>query len=321
MLCAGLLDVGGKDSCQGDSGGPLVVFDAATQSWQQAGIVSWGSGCAEPNFPGVYTRLSNYINWMTDQGVDLTPDVAVLAISKTGPSEVVAGDLITYTLHISNTGDAAATTLLISDTLPAGATHIDGSGGTLVGDTVQWSLPSLAAAATASVSFAVTTTETVTNSQYAVKADNGLNVSGQVAVVTTIAQPLLTISKIGPAFVQSGDSITYTLWVDNQSQLATATNLVITDVVPGGAYVIGIGTGGVFSPGSGSFLAGSVVSWTVPSLAPGGTVSVTLVVTATSTITNSNYAVHAANTVSAVGQNAVKTVVLRPVLYLPLVIK
>lgn len=52
MLCAGR-DSGGIDTCQGDSGGPL------TQGSVLTGIVSWGNGCARPNFFGVYTRVSN----------------------------------------------------------------------------------------------------------------------------------------------------------------------------------------------------------------------------------------------------------------------
>jgi secreted trypsin-like serine protease len=66
MLCAGL-KAGGKDSCQGDSGGPLMTFDTGTSTWKQVGIVSWGDGCAAPNFYGVYTRLSRYADWVALQ--------------------------------------------------------------------------------------------------------------------------------------------------------------------------------------------------------------------------------------------------------------
>nr|XP_015194905.1 PREDICTED: serine protease 33-like [Lepisosteus oculatus] len=64
MICAGLRQ-GGKDSCQGDSGGPLVSKQSSV--WVQAGIVSFGQGCARPNLPGVYTRVSQYKAWIQAQ--------------------------------------------------------------------------------------------------------------------------------------------------------------------------------------------------------------------------------------------------------------
>ena len=66
MFCAGYLD-GQTDSCKGDSGGPLV-----TQYKQTAfllGIVSWGKGCARPGNYGIYTRVSNYLEWIHDRTV------------------------------------------------------------------------------------------------------------------------------------------------------------------------------------------------------------------------------------------------------------
>ncbi|XP_051741852.1 trypsin I-P1-like isoform X7 [Ctenopharyngodon idella] len=62
MICAGLLNEGGKDSCQGDSGGPMV--SKKDSLWIQSGIVSFGKGCALPKYPGVYTRVSQYQNWI-----------------------------------------------------------------------------------------------------------------------------------------------------------------------------------------------------------------------------------------------------------------
>ncbi len=70
MLAAGLKE-GGKDACQGDSGGPLVVRDPRSNEAKLAGIVSWGRGCAQPNRPGMYTRVSSYHDWIVEVVGDL----------------------------------------------------------------------------------------------------------------------------------------------------------------------------------------------------------------------------------------------------------
>lgn len=61
MVCAGV-DGGGKDACQGDSGGPLVARG------RLIGLVSWGTGCGEREYPGVYTRVSSVADAVRQHG-------------------------------------------------------------------------------------------------------------------------------------------------------------------------------------------------------------------------------------------------------------
>ncbi|XP_044151667.1 LOW QUALITY PROTEIN: hepatocyte growth factor activator [Bufo gargarizans] len=61
MFCAGYFDCD-MDACQGDSGGPLACQRDKTSYLY--GIVSWGDGCGRLNKPGVYTKVSNYVQWI-----------------------------------------------------------------------------------------------------------------------------------------------------------------------------------------------------------------------------------------------------------------
>ncbi|XP_047737100.1 proclotting enzyme-like isoform X2 [Hyalella azteca] len=64
FMCAGYA-AGGTDACQGDSGGPLLLYGSSLQ-WIQIGVVSFGNRCAEPGYPGVYTRLTKFMPWIHD---------------------------------------------------------------------------------------------------------------------------------------------------------------------------------------------------------------------------------------------------------------
>jgi len=67
MMCAGN-GLGDSDACHGDSGGPLFVKNG--NSYVQYGLVSFGNGCAKEGFYGVYTRVSEYIDWINSKTGD-----------------------------------------------------------------------------------------------------------------------------------------------------------------------------------------------------------------------------------------------------------
>jgi len=114
MLCAGL-ETGGKDACQGDSGGPLIVPDGQG-GWKQAGIVSWGSGCAQPELYGVYTKVSNYIDWIDEETAGVVVPMPTSTVTATQTSTPTATETSTATATATSQPTSTATPTVLTAT-------------------------------------------------------------------------------------------------------------------------------------------------------------------------------------------------------------
>ncbi len=126
QLAAGLIGIGGKDSCQGDSGGPFVV-PGPDGSVILAGVVSWGYGCAAPQYPGMYARVSSFATWI-EQTTGIAGDTGGGGSGGGGSS----GGGQTVLLDQSGLSGAKNTWTHFSITVPAGQAQllVDSFGGT-----------------------------------------------------------------------------------------------------------------------------------------------------------------------------------------------
>ncbi|MCG3208918.1 MAG: hypothetical protein FOGNACKC_02531 [Anaerolineae bacterium] len=206
-----------------------------------------------------------------------------LSLVKSGsPEPVVAGEVITYTLTVTNNGPSDAQTVAISDTLPAGVAviSVDPITSGQSGRQLDWLLPGLGQGATGVITVVVgvdsalaggpiTNTAVVTVSA----ATDLLAANNTAAVTTTVAvEADLQISKSAlPEPVVAGEIITYMLTITNAGP-SDAPGVVVTDTLPLSLTLVG-------ATPSPTGQAGQTVSWNLGA-APAGS-SQTIILSAT----------------------------------------
>ncbi len=274
---------------------------------------------------GTYSIRCNETPAVAGAAISTTVSSApVLAISKTdAPDPVTAGSNVTYTLSYSNTGNANATGVVVSDTVPANTTFVSATGGgTLASGVVSWSIGTLNAGASSSVQMVVRVASplangtVITNGTYSIRCNETPAVAGAAISTTVSSSPTLTITKTdAPDPVTAGSNVTYTLSYSNTGN-ANATGVVVSDTVPANTTFVSATGGGT--------LASGVVSWSIGTLNAGASGSVQMVVRVASPlangtlITNGTYSIRCNETPAVAGAAISTTVGSAPVLALTL---
>lgn len=179
----------------------LRVTNGAIVTMQQTGVgteVQW-------RFPlPLEANQRGEVVYRLRRDTVMTPSSGLM-IRKQGPSHALVNDLIRYDLAVTNRTTTTLTNLLLTDTIPLHAYYI--AGGTRSGDQVYWHLASLAPGATLTNTFIVTAAQTITNSDYGVRAGGGLAAKGTPAVVTIVQRPGEPPIAFADTIVHSGGTM------------------------------------------------------------------------------------------------------------------
>jgi uncharacterized repeat protein (TIGR01451 family) len=202
----------------------------------------------------------------------------VMSVTATdSPDPVPAGSNLTWTLAYANNGNADATGVVVSDTLPANTTFVSATGGGVVsGSVVTWNLGALAAGGSGTVTVTARVTSPLNNGTlishgtYSIDSTQTNPVSGPAVTTTVASAPVLALAMTGtPDPVNSGATISYTLTWSNTGNM-NATGAVLTDPLPANTTFVSATGGGTAS--------GGTVTWSLGTLNGGANGSVSLVV-------------------------------------------
>ncbi|MEP5324293.1 DUF11 domain-containing protein, partial [Marinobacter alexandrii] len=207
-----------------------------------------------------------------DSGTPILP----LTLMKTPSRPVVSpGDLLTYTLDFGNQGSETATSVVLTDIVPAGTSFENATGGGIeAGGTVTWT-GELDAGETSSVTMDVRVDadaslgDVITNDAL-VTAPDAQDAADSVNVNVDF-QPLLDIVKVASRdVVVPGGQVTFTVTVKNVGS-DRATNITLVDELPPGTIFVSATSGGSeSSPG--------VVTWSATEIQVGAETSVAVTV-------------------------------------------
>ncbi len=228
-----------------------------------------------------------------------------LEVTKTGPEQANINDNLTYTIEVTGTGTGASTGIQLVDTIPSGMSLVSSDPeGIRVDNELTIDLGTLNPDDTRSVSVVLQANQTGDwTNQVTVSSTEGATASAEAT--TTVVQPALSITKIGPETALINEIFAYTITVSNTGT-GVADNTTVTDTLPVGTEHVGSLPAGTVSEDGGT------VTWNIGSLDPDVLSTITLTLRGTTAGAKVNTASATADGVDTVPQAQATTTVLVP---------
>jgi uncharacterized repeat protein (TIGR01451 family) len=205
--------------------------------------------------------------------------LADLAVTKNGPAAAAAGENVTYTITLTNNGPSAASTVSLTDTLPANTTLVSftqNSGPAFSCAATTCSIATFGSGATATFTLvarvAPSATGTIENSVGATTSTTDPGAANNTATFpTTLSSSAdVSVTKSGPASAFAGEQVTYTITVTNNGP-SDAASVFVNDAMPADTALVS------FTQSSGPPFSCTGATCSIATLPSGATATFTLV--------------------------------------------
>jgi len=203
-----------------------------------------------------------------------------LRLTKDGPETALINNTVTYDIEVTNTGDIAASGVVVKDALPKGMTYVSSNpSGSVSGSTVTWNLGTLDKGVTKAITLKLKAAQEGSWTDVA-RATSAEGLEAEARATTRVIAPSVQITKTGTDAIHLGENANYTITVKNTSNV-NLTDVKVRDEIPAGMSYV--------SSTVDADQAGRVVTWDIGTLAAGAseTIGVTMKSTDRGTWTNS----------------------------------
>ena len=256
-----------------------ATISGSTVTWNLGTVAMGGSVSVSLTATGVQTgdQVINY-RVASDEGLSASTTTTTevipggLELTKTGPATAAIGSQATYNIEVLSTGTGANTLVRLVDTVPTGMSFVSSDpASTRVGSQVTIALGTLNPDDRSTVTIVLRADQTGDwTNQATVTSAEGATDSAEAT--TTVVQPVLALTKSGPATALLNANFDYTITVTNNGD-GDATGATVVDTLPAGLTYVSSDPAGAAS--------GSTVTWNVGELAPDDSATVTLTVRGT----------------------------------------